>query len=109
MSSIENLGALSFIGPADSAPAARVQPTAKVEDQVQIATVPLTTQVQQLENKAPSSFHAVLDIAIRQLRDAASQSTNAMETAYLSGLADRFQRLEEAGAGAPQNPAQNLS
>lgn len=108
MSSIENLGALSFIGLADSAPAARVQPTAKVEDQVQIATVPLTAQVQ-LENKAPSSFHAVLDSAIRQLRDAASQSTNAMETAYLSGLADRFQRLEEAGAGAPQNPAQNLS
>jgi hypothetical protein len=101
MSSIENLGALNFISPSDSTPAARVQPVAVGEDQVQIATIPLTAQVQQLESKTPSSFHAVLDDAIRELRVAASQSTNAIEIAYLSGLADRFQQLEEEGAGAP--------
>jgi hypothetical protein len=109
MSSIENLGALNFISPSDSTPATRFQPAAPVEDQVQFATIPLTAQVEQLETKTPSSFHAVLDDAIRELRAAASQSTNAIETAYLSGLADRFQQLEESGAGAPHNPAQNLS
>ncbi len=101
MSMIQNLSALNFIGPSDSTPTTRIQPAAAVADQVQIATVPLTAQVQQLESKTPSSFRAVLDDAIRELRAAASQSTNAIETAYLSGLADRFQQLEEAGAGAP--------
>jgi hypothetical protein len=42
-------------------------------------------------------------------RAAAGQSTNAVEAAYLSGLADRFQQLEEAGAGATESPAQSLS
>lgn len=103
MSSIGNLGALNFISPSDSTPAARVRPVAVGEDQVQIATIPLTAQVQQLE-KSPASFHAVLDDAIRELRVAASQSTNAIETAYLSGLADRFQQLEEEGTGNQAQP-----
>jgi hypothetical protein len=106
---IENLGAQNFIEPSAFTPATRVQPVAAVVDQVQIATIPLTAQVQQLGNDTPPSFHAVLDHAIRQLRAAAGQSTNAVEAAYLSGLADRFQELEEAGAGATESPAQSLS
>lgn len=106
MSSIENLGALNFIGPSDSAPATHVAPAAATaEDQVQIANIPLTTQVEQLGNKAVPSLYAVLDSAIRQLRAAASESTNAIETAYLSSLADRFQQLEEAGAATSTKAA----
>ncbi len=100
MSVIENLGALNFIDPSGFAPTTRAAAVAAAgEDQVQIASVPLTTEVEQ-PNVVPS-LNTVLDSAIRQLRAAASESTNAIETAYLSGLADRFQRLEETGISAP--------
>ena len=106
MSLIASLGALNFIDPSAPARAARVQPTASVQDQVQIAAIPLTAQVQQNGNDTPPSFHAVLDDAIRQLRAAAGKSTNAVEAAYLSSLAARFQRLEQTGAA--DRPAQNV-
>jgi hypothetical protein len=57
-----------------------------------------------------SSFQAVVSDAIRKLRAAASGSSDPVEAAYLSELANRFQRLEDAGnAGALPNSAWNPS
>jgi hypothetical protein len=67
------------------------------QDIVEIATVPSMSQLEPLQSGNPSQFQAVLSDAVRQLRAAAWQATDPIEAAYLSGLADRFQRLEETG------------
>ena len=105
MGSINNLGNPPAIGPADSPSPTRkaaIQPGA---DQVQLATVPLPAQVdQQRTTTDPSSFKTVLRDSIEKLRVAASQCADPAEAAYLSGLANRFQRLEEAeGSSPPEN------
>ena len=52
------------------------------------------------------SFKTVLRDSIQKLRAAASQCSDPAEAAYLSGLANRFQRLEEAEASmSAQNPS----
>jgi hypothetical protein len=113
MGSINNLDDVTFSGPLTatfSAPTARIPPAPPVEDQVQIASIPTTAEVERLQTMNPSSFQAVVGDAIQKLRAAALRSTDPLEAVYLSGLADRFQRLEEAGeAASPANPAQNLS
>lgn len=114
MGLISNLGELTYGGPSQSSfPAARtrVQPAPATDDQVHLSTVPFTALAeQQLQDKEPPNLQAVLGDAVRNLRAAASQSSNPMEAAYLSGLADRFQRLEESGdASAPPQSAQFLA
>jgi hypothetical protein len=114
MGSINSLGDPAFAGLSDSsfaASATRVQPVSQIEDQVQLATIPFMAQAeQQFQDKNPPNLQAVLGDAIRNLRAAALQSTNPVEAAYLSGLADRFQRLEDTGsAGAQSNSLQSPS
>jgi hypothetical protein len=108
---INNLGDVTFTSqpdPSFSASATRSIPVPPLEDQVQISTIPSTAQVELVQITNPSSFQAVVGEAIQKLRTAASRSTDPVETAYLSGLADRFQRLEEAGyASASTGPAQS--
>lgn len=66
--------------------------------------MPLSAQVEQLQGTDASTFQAVLSDAIRKLRAAASESSDPVEAAYLSDLANRFQWLEEASnAGALPN------
>jgi len=96
MGSINNLGNPPAIGPAESPSPTRkagIQPGA---DQVQLATVPLPAQLDQRTRTDPSNFKTVLRDSIEKLRVAASQCSDPAEAAYLSGLANRFQRLEEA-------------
>jgi hypothetical protein len=97
MSSISEIGVTvaSFSDSNFSAPTKHVPPVPPMEDQVQIAAVPSSVQVEQLESTSPSSFQAVIADAIVKLRAAALDSADPAEVAYLSGLADRFQRLEE--------------
>jgi hypothetical protein len=112
MGSINSLGDMAFIGPSDSRfspPPKHIPPVPPVEDQVQIATVPSVAQVEQLQSTRPSSFQAVLGDAILKLRAAAFQSNDPMEIAYLSGIADRFQRMEQAGEGNAPSGSQGLS
>jgi hypothetical protein len=101
MGSIHNLGDPSAIGPSDPNSVKRkaegIQPA---EDQVQLATIPFPAQVDQLSRTDPSSLKNVLSDSVQQLRVAASQSSDPGEAAYLSGLADRFQRLEEEANSA---------
>jgi hypothetical protein len=107
MGLIGNIGDATFIGPSGSTStsAARVQPVSAAEDQVHLATIPLTLQAeQQLQAKVPPNLPAVLGEAIRNLRAAAVDSSNPIDQAYLSGLADRFQRLQESG-GAQSSPS----
>ena len=106
MGSIHNLGDPSAIGPSDSTSPARkasIQPGA---DQVQLATVPLSAQIDQLSRTDPSSLKKVLRDSIQELRAAASQCSDPTEAAYLTGLANGFQRLEETEGSSS---AQNLS
>jgi hypothetical protein len=111
---INNLSALTFMSPSETSvpsPTTRVQAAPPLEDQVQLAKIPVVALAeQQIQDKNPPNLQAVLGDAIRNLRAAALQSTDPVEAAYLSGLADRFQRLEEAGdASAPSNSVQDLS
>jgi hypothetical protein len=104
MGSINNLGDLAYLGPSDSSfPTSikHVPPLPPLEDQVQIATIPSVGQVEQLQNSSTSSLPELLGNAIPDLRSAAHHSTDPVEAAYLSGLADRFQSLEESGGIAP--------
>lgn len=98
MGSISNLGDRTLTGFSDSrvsGSGSRVQPAPALEDQIQIAKIPPTTQLEELQTTNPSSFQAVVTDAILQLRAAAFQTTDPNEAAYISGLADRFQELEE--------------
>jgi hypothetical protein len=111
MGLISNLGELTSTGSSQTSfppSSARVQPAPQTDDEVHLSTVPITALAeQQLQDKEPPNLQAVLGDAVRNLRAAASESSNPMEAAYLSGLADRFQRLEESGdAGAPGNAVQ---
>ena len=108
MGPIQHLGNLVATGPSDSSPAPRKPGVQPVGDQAQLATVPLSAQVDQIHRTDPSSFQAVLSDAIRKLRVAAAGSSDPAEAAFLSGLADRFQRLSEtSNTGAPPVPAGN--
>jgi hypothetical protein len=113
MGSISNLGELTFDGPSNSpssAFATPVQPTYAAEDQVHLASVPLTVQAELgLEDKEPPNLKEVLGDAIRNLRAAATQSANPIQAAYFSGLAERFERLEESGGTAPSATAQSTT
>jgi hypothetical protein len=97
MGPIRNLGDLAGNGPSDSSASTRKASGQAVEDQAQLSTVPLETQVEQIQSTHPSSFEAVLHDAIRGLRAAAAESADPAQVAYLSGLANRFQRLEDTG------------
>jgi hypothetical protein len=108
MGSIHDLGNLTAIGLSDFSSSARKTSVQPGDDQVQLATVPLAAQVEQLQRTDASSLQAVLSDAIRKLRSAASESSDPVEAGYLSDLANRFQWLEEAGnADALSNPAQD--
>jgi hypothetical protein len=110
MGSIHNLGSPADNGLAESITSPRKGKVQPGEDQVQLATVPLSAEVEQIQSKDPSSFQAVMADAIHKLRVAASESSNPIEAAFLSQLANRFQALEEAGnGGAPADPVQNPS
>jgi hypothetical protein len=113
MGTISNLGDLTFTGVSDSSPSAPVKhnpPEPPMEDQVQIASIPSSEQVEQLQSASPSNFQEVVADSIRKLRIAASQSTDPAEVAALSDLADRFQRLEEYGQGNDSfNATQNVA
>jgi hypothetical protein len=113
MGSISNLGELTFSGPSSSLPSAftpPVQPAYPAEDQVHLASIPFTAQAELgLEDKEPPNLQEVLGDAIRNLRAAATQSADPIEAAYFSGLADRFERLEESGGTAPSATAQSTT
>jgi hypothetical protein len=113
MGSISKLGGLTFTGLSGSSlstPTKHIPPQPPVEDQVQIASIPSSAEVEQLQSTSPSSFQAVVSDSIRMLRTAAFQSTDPVEAEYLSGLADRFQRMQEDGqASAPSGAAQTPS
>jgi hypothetical protein len=103
MGLIGNIGDATFTDPSGpaSTSTARVQPVSAAQDQVHLATIPLTSQAeQQLLAKVPPNLPAVLGEAIRNLRAAAVESSNPIDAAYLSGLADRFERLQATG-GTP--------
>jgi hypothetical protein len=68
-----------------------------LRDLVDVSTVPALSQVEPLQTRNPEQFQAVLTDAVRQLRAAAFQTTDPVEAAYLSSLANRFQRLELSG------------
>jgi hypothetical protein len=105
MGSIHNLGNPPAIGPSDSLSPARKASNQPSADQVQLATVPLPAQVDQLPRTEPSTFKAILSSSIQELRIAASQCSDPAEAAYLSGLANRFQRLEAEEDSSPvQDP-----
>jgi len=110
MGPIHNFGDQTTVGPSDSSfptRKANVQPT---EDQAQLAAVPLSAQLEQLQKTDAPRFQAVLSDAVRELRAAASTSSDPVEAAYLSDLANRFQWLEESGnAGAPSNSVESPS
>jgi hypothetical protein len=97
MGPISNLGDLAGNGPADASSSTRKASVPVVEDQAQLSTVPLEAQVEQIQRTHPSSFEAVLHDAVRGLRAAAAETPDPVQAAYLSGLANRFQRLEETG------------
>src|SRR5579864_8327719 len=101
MGSIHNLGNPPAIGASDSHSPARKASIQPGSDQVQLATVPLSSQVDQLPRTDPADFKTVLRDSIQRLRVAASQSADPAEAAYLSGLANRFQRLEAADESGP--------
>ncbi len=100
MGPLSNLGNPAAIGPSDSSLSKR-KDVQVPEDQVQLATVPLLAQVEQIRKADASSFRAVLGDAIRKLRVAAAETSDPREAAYFSDLANRFQRLEEAGQPGP--------
>ncbi len=106
MGSIHNLGNPAAIGPSESPSPTRKAGAQPGADQVQLATVPLPAQIDQRTRTDPASFKTVLRDSIEKLRVAASQSSDPAEAAYLSGLANRFQRLE---AAEDSSPAQNAS
>jgi hypothetical protein len=102
MGPINNLGNLAAPGPSDTGSSGRKADVPRGEDQAQLATVPLSAQVQEIHRTDPSSFQAVLSDAIRKLRAAAAESSDPAEAAYLSGLANGFQRLVEANSASTQ-------
>jgi hypothetical protein len=69
-----------------------------LEDLVEIANVPSLDQIASLQTSNPTEFQSVLSDAIRQLRQAESQTTDPAALAFLTSLADRFQQLQEVGA-----------
>ena len=101
MVSTPTLGDVTSVGAGQSnfpVPATRVQPAPVQEDEVHLSAIPLTALAeQQLQDKEPPNLQAVLGDAVRNLKAAASQSSDPIQAAYLSGLADRFQQLEESG------------
>jgi hypothetical protein len=97
MGPIQNLGEVAALGPPDHSSSTRKADVPTLEDQAQLSTVPLEAQVEQIQRTHPSSFQDVLHDAIRGLRAAAAEAADPAEAAYLSGLANRFQRLEETG------------
>ncbi len=113
MALISNIGITTFIDPSGSAGGSSAPPPQLIsanQDQVHLASIPLTSQVeQQLEAKQPPNLQAVLGDAIRNLRAAASQTPNPIDSAYLSGLADRFERLQESGDAASSSATVNLT
>ena len=106
MGSIHNLGNPSAMDPSESTSPTRRASNQSGADQVQLATVPLSTQLDQHARTDPSSLKTVLRDSIQKLRVAASQCSDPAEAAYLSGLANRFQRLEQAEVSSS---AQDLS
>ncbi len=75
------------------------------EDQVQLATVPLLAQVEEIQKTDTSSFQAVLSDAIRKLRVAAAETSDPTEAAYFSDLANRFSSgLKKAGQPGVRQP-----
>jgi len=68
-------------------------PTPK--DLVEIANVPAASQLDSLQTGDPVDLRAVLSSAVLQLQDASRQTSNPIEAAYLSSLADRFQRIQD--------------
>jgi hypothetical protein len=117
MSSISEIGDVTLASFSDSTfstPTKHIPPVPPMEDQVQIAAVPSSVQVEQLQSSSPSSFQAVVADAILKLRAAALHSTDPAEVTYLSDLADRFQLLEEDGQASglsitPQNLSSSAS
>ena len=96
MGVISNLGNLVPADLPESRPSARKAGAKPGEDQAQLATVPLSAQVEQIHGTDPSNFQAVLSDAIHKLKVAAADSSDPAETAYLLAIADRFQQLAEA-------------
>ena len=72
--------------------------SSSLQDLVEISQVPSMAQLSPLETADPTEFHAVLSDTVRRLKEAVLQTTDPIESAYLSGLVDQFQRLEENGA-----------
>ena len=65
MGSISKIGGLTFPRLSDfSAPTKHVPPAQPIEDQVQIAAVSSSVQVEQLQSTSPSSLQAVFADAI---------------------------------------------
>jgi hypothetical protein len=96
MGPIHNLDNLVVTGPSESGHSGRKAGVPTGEDQAQLATVPLSAQVEQIHATDASSFQAVLNDAIHKLRVAASETLDPAESGYLSGMANRFQQLAEA-------------
>lgn len=68
-----------------------------LQDLVELANVPSLVQIAPLQTSSPTEFQSVLSDAIRQLREAEAQTTDPATLAFLSGLADRFQQLQQIG------------
>ena len=96
MGPMQNLHNPSAIDPSDSPSPTRKTSAQPAADQVQLATVPLSAQLNQPPKADATSFKTLLRDSIQELRTAASQSSDPAEAAFLAGLANRFQRLEEA-------------
>jgi hypothetical protein len=92
--------------PASTRAANHTTPASALQDVVAVATVPSLSQVEPLQKTGnPSQFQVVLTDAVRQLRAAAFQTTDPIEAAYLSSLADRFQQMEESGVPSQSSSA----
>ena len=71
-----------------------------LQDLVEIANVPSLVQIAPLQTSSPTELQSVLSDAIRQLKAAEAQTTDPATLAFLTGLADSFQQLQEFGPPA---------
>jgi hypothetical protein len=71
------------------------------EDSVALESVPSSPQLKHLASTDRTEFQQTVANAVRELRAAASQTSDSSKAGLLSSLANRFQQLEETGVVLP--------
>jgi hypothetical protein len=63
------------------------------------STIPVLSQVEQLQGSNPSEFQQVVSDAVNKLKVEARQTTDPFAASYLWNLANRFQLALDSGDG----------